>query len=108
MNETKHSVKRSRERIGLNKKTVHKNAEKALNFGIGQADIKNGSLLKYLNYLYYKSHRKGAKIRIYNQFVYIFAKDTLITVFRLPQIYVQQADKIQRRKEQENMNSLAV
>ena len=99
MTETKHSVKRIRERMGINKKSTQKIAENALVHGIGQTDVKYGSLSKYLCSLYC-TNKTANNIKIYNQYVYIFIDEILITVYRLPNIYIEQAAKIQKRKAQ--------
>lgn len=48
---TNHSVKRTKERIGLSKKIADKNAQRALEYGITHSEAKGG-LCRYLDKLY--------------------------------------------------------
>lgn len=48
---TNHSVKRTKERIGLSKKIADKNAQRALEYGVTHSEAKGG-LCRYLDKLY--------------------------------------------------------
>jgi hypothetical protein len=80
---TKHGEKRVRERVGVNKKSVDRLAQKALTEGIPMSRTK-GRLLKYLTYLYFRNETAD-NIRVYGDKAYIFVKDKLITVLQIPQ-----------------------
>jgi len=83
---TSHANKRIKQRIGIPKKSAHTNAEKALIYGVSHKDT-SGTLCRY----------SAGNIKIYNDFVYIFCVETLITVFSLPKCYIPAARKIQVR-----------
>jgi len=79
---TKHAEKRMRQRLGLNKKSVSKIADKALREGITHAETR-GKLHKYLDRQVLEYDRKY-KWRIFNGYLYCFSfEDVLITVFPL-------------------------
>ena len=77
-----HAEKRIRERVGLKKKCVDKNAEKALEKGLKHSDVR-GRLKKYMDKIYL-SGRNVNNARIYHHFVYLFHDNLLITVVPLP------------------------
>ena len=92
-----HAKKRIKERCGLPKKAIEKNALLALDAGITHSESK-GRLKKYMDYLYL-SHKQGGKLRIYGNHVYIFTnQDNLITVIPLPNEYRNAVSKIMTRK----------
>lgn len=92
---TRHATARLRERLGIPKTAVERNAAKALTKGITVAET-TGRLRQYLDYLYLCQH-KANNVRIHTRYVYIFQDERLITVFPLPQVYRKAVDKIQRR-----------
>lgn len=94
---TRHSVKRAKQRMGLNTKSVAPNAEKALEYGITHGETR-GQLRKYLDKLYY-CNGTANNIRVYHRFVYIFCDQVLVTVFALPREFNNVADKLQKRKD---------
>lgn len=89
---TKHAKKRVKERVGISKKLVEKNAEKALKFGIKHSDT-TGRLNRYFSHLYFVN-KNANNVRIYNKKVYIFCDERLITVFDLPQKYRRLVDNL--------------
>ncbi len=95
---SRHARKRTKERIGLSKKTVERNAEKAFEFGITHKEAK-GQLKKYLTKLFL-TNRTINNLRVYHRYVYLFAGNTLVTVIPLPNNLIDLADKIQDRKEE--------
>jgi len=97
MNVTEHAEDRIRERCGLPKKAVEKNATLALEVGLKHSEA-TGRLKKYFDYLFL-SHRVGANIRIYHNHVYIFTRDSkLVTVLPLPNHHKKAVQKILKRR----------
>lgn len=94
---TNHSVKRTKDRVGLSKKIADKNAQKALEFGITHSETKSG-LRRYLDRLYL-SNQVANNMRVYHHYVYLFRGNRLITIINLPQKFYALADKIQKQKE---------
>jgi len=93
---TKHGTKRIRQRLGLNKKSVEKQAQKALNYGVSHKEA-TGKLCQYMNGVFLLNYRP-TNMRAYNRMLYLFREDKLITVLHLPNRYWAQADKLQQRK----------
>lgn len=91
---TDHAAKRTKERVGLPKRVVWKNAERALSDGIKHGQTR-GALRRYLDGLYFKRETAN-NIRVYCDYVYIFHNEMLITVFPLPKEYKRTADKLWR------------
>ena len=67
---TDHAVQRTKERVGLPKRSAEKNAQKALENGIRHCETK-GSLNRYITALYWKQETAN-NIRVYCNNVYIF------------------------------------
>ena len=80
---TRHANKRTRKRVGIPQKAVYRNARSALERGLGYAEAKGG-LKRYIGWLYSSYNGAANNIRIYNNYVYIFRDDVLITVLNLP------------------------
>lgn len=97
---TKHAAKRTKERVGLSKRVAEKNAAKALNLGIRHSETR-GSLNRYIASLCLNDGPAN-NIRIYCDTVYLFANETLITLFPLPQKYRKTAAQIWRQKNNGN------
>lgn len=93
---TNHSERRFKERTGLSKRLVTKKAQEALERGICHAET-TGALRRYFDKLYL-AQENANNIRVYCGNVYVFAYDTLITVFPLPQSLRKTAEKIQHKK----------
>ena len=92
-----HAKKRIKERCGLPKKAMERNANKALNEGILHTEC-TGRLRKYVDYLFL-SHGKGGNIRLYGNHVYIFTKtENLITVLPLPNAHKDAVNKALQRR----------
>lgn len=98
---TKHGAKRIKERLGLPKKAVEKNAAMALEHGLSHSECK-GDLKRYIDGLYFQ-HGSGSKYRIYNHHIYCFTFNTnkLITTMDLPPKLHKLADKLQKRKDEQ-------
>ena len=90
MRVTKHGNDRARERIGIPKKAVERNAQSALLFGLDQSHS-TGSLRRYLAALYERYDGAAGNIRVYGNFVYVFNEEILITVLNLPTEYRRSA-----------------
>lgn len=95
---TKHAEKRIRQRLGVNKKSTEKAAEKALQFGVTHAEAK-GKLSRHLDGIFLLNH-KPTNMRVYNHSVYLFRDTKLITVLPLPNRLWTYADKLQRQKKE--------
>lgn len=95
-NVTRHGAKRSRQRVGIPKKAVDRNAEQALTRGIGHSEAR-GRLRHYIEMLYARYDGNGNNIRIYNGFVYVFHDTILITVLNLPAEYRRSAEQQKNR-----------
>ncbi len=93
---TRHSAKRIRQRLGLNKKSVEKQAQKALDYGVSHKEA-TGKLCQYMNGVFLLNYRP-TNMRVYNRMLYLFRGDQLITVLPLPNRYWLQADKLQSKK----------
>lgn len=97
---TRHGRSRTKDRTGLSKGLAEKNAERAFRYGLKHGETK-GRLFKYVTSLYFKN-RTANNIRVFHGKVYIFSNDVLITVLNLPGNLVGLADKLEKRKEDEN------
>lgn len=95
MKTTKHGEKRIRERVGVNKKTAEKLAEKAFAEGIRHQDT-TGRLRKYLDKLLINGNAN--QINIYNRKVWLFKGDVLITTWGLPTHFHKIEDKMKAKK----------
>lgn len=95
---TNHAYLRSKERIGLPKSAIERDANRALECGLKHSDT-TGSLKKYMDSLYF-TEKKSNNTRIWNGNVYLFHNNTLITVLPLPQKYRKIA--IERAKKKTN------
>ena len=98
MNITDHAYKRIKERCGLPKKAVERNAMLALEKGLTHQES-TGSLRRYFDYLFL-SHKRGANIRLYGNHVYIFTSENLVTVLPLPNAHKKTLKKVMDKKNQ--------
>ena len=101
---TNHSIKRTKDRVGLSKKIADKNAQKALEFGITHAECKAG-LKRYLDGLYL-SNGNANNMRIYHRHVYLFRDNRLITILPLPHKFYDLADKLQVQKAKDKQSNI--
>lgn len=95
---TKHAKKRGKQRIGVKKKDVQRNAQKALELGISHYEAK-GNLKRYMTKIYLKNGIPN-NMRVYNHKVYLFCNNVLITVLSLPAQLCKAADDLQREKKE--------
>lgn len=91
---TKHANRR-RGRTGLKKKTIDKVKDLAYEKGLRRHDC-HGRLRRYMDAI--RCGRSNTNVRLYNNFVWIFADTALITVYNIPAEYQVQAAKLLRRK----------
>lgn len=94
---SKHGAKRARERVGLPKRAVERNAQRALTEGIGYREA-TGALRRYISWLYELYDGNGNNIRIYNGYVYVFHDTLLITVLFVPLEHRKRADAAQKKR----------
>ena len=82
---TDHGEKRIRKRLGLPVRATGRLAAAALAKGRKRTDY-SGALRRYLDMLYHKGRgMNGAQnIVVYNDYVFLFAGETLITTWALP------------------------
>lgn len=96
---TRHSVKRTKERVGLSKKIADKNAQRAFQYGVTHSEA-SGGLRRYLDKLYL-SNGNANNVRIYHRYVYMFRGSTLLTILPLPNKFYALADKLQKQKDED-------
>lgn len=82
MDISRHAAKRLKERCGLNKKSMQRMAQKALDEGIRHGQTK-GRLNEWVTGLYFKN-RAANNIRLYGDKAYIFSNEILVTVIQIP------------------------
>ena len=80
---SRHGERRARQRVGLPKKSVERNVQRALTEGIGYREA-SGALRRYISWLYELYDGNGNNIRIYGDKVWIFHDAILITVLNVP------------------------
>jgi hypothetical protein len=89
---THHGIKRMAQRLGLRRKSMARNVERALKYGMGIDDTR-GKLRKYLITLSLRTleYGKDPRILVYSGYIYIFASstNTLITMWELPKTFVR-------------------
>lgn len=93
---TKHSISRLEQRCGISKKNAPKIARRAFTTGITHAETK-GNLHRFLDSIYL-SQKKGTKMRIYGDAVWVFREDTLITVISIPNNLMNDVKQIRLMK----------
>jgi predicted HAD superfamily Cof-like phosphohydrolase len=89
---TDHAEQRVKDRLGLSKTIANKVANKALEKGIQHKDV-SGSLRRFLDGLYLQ-YCTANGIRIYNNKVFLFHGNVLITILDLPHKYFKTVEKI--------------
>lgn len=97
---SKHGRDRIRERIGIPKKAVEKNAKRAYEHGLKHGEL-NGGLKKYADAVYFEN-RTANNIRIYCGMTYVFCGNVLITVMPLPEKFKKKADILWKELRKEN------
>lgn len=94
---TEHAEDRLGERVGLNKSSVERMANIALEKGISRNDT-SGRLRRYLDKLFLSHDKIANNMKIYGQFIYIFNEVTLITVLSLPNEYTKTVNKMRSKE----------
>ena len=84
-------MKRTRERLGIPKKSAERNAQRAIKSGVSRLHT-SGKLRRYLDALWWSDTPKDG-ICVYHRNVYVFNKGVLVTVMALPKRYYVAADK---------------
>ncbi|USN15554.1 hypothetical protein KIKIMORA_04360 [Brevundimonas phage vB_BpoS-Kikimora] len=82
---TEHAELRARKRMGIPRKAVQRQAETALEQGAPPKAF-SGSFRRYLDGLYL-SERKATNIRVHGGNLYLFAGESLLTCWPVPQRY---------------------
>lgn len=100
---TDHAKDRTRQRVGLPKRVIEKNAERAFEEGIKHSET-SGSLKRFVDGLYL-SKGKANNIRIYCGNVYLFVDHDLVTVISLPARYRKTVDDIWKKRRREANDS---
>lgn len=99
---TFHGEQRLRKRAGLPKQAVRHNAELALEYGLDHRQAR-GALQRYLAMLYNRYNGTGNNIRVYNDFVYVFHNEILITVLNVPPEHRKAAMHQQKRRREDEL-----
>lgn len=80
---TNHGKKRSKERLGIRKGIADKVASNALEYGVNRQDIQ-GRFRRYLDKLFWSHKNMANNLIIYNQRIFVFNGNVLITVMDIP------------------------
>lgn len=80
---SKHAQKRAKERMGLSKKAIRRDAKRAYKHGLAPHCFK-GSFRWYLDRKANQNKYEGVIIKVYGKFIYYFSNGTLITVIPIP------------------------
>ena len=97
-----HAFERAQQRLSLNPKSFIKMVDKAYQKGIKESELV-GDFASYINEL--RGERKQ-EVRIYGEFIYIFMKKVLVTVYVCPAKYVKYL-KIIKQKRNEKTKPLS-
>lgn len=97
MHVSRHGEQRSRERLGVPKRAVARMADAALKTGAKHSDF-SGSMRRYLDGVFLE-HGKPNNMRVYNQHLFLFSGETLITVWPVPPKYRNAAMNATRDKQ---------
>lgn len=93
---TFHACERAKQRLQWGKTTLQRMADKAFFAGISRQQA-TGKLKKYLDKLW-AEHQTVNNLRIYGQHLFLFAGETLITVWQVPPDLRHISDKLQLRQ----------
>lgn len=85
MRVTKHAEQRARERLGIPTRAVARMAAAALADGAPHSAFA-GSMKRYLDSVFF-SHGNATNMRVFNQHLFIFSGEKLITAWALPAKY---------------------
>jgi hypothetical protein len=93
---TKHAYERAKERLSWTEKVLDKMAQKAFSIGISHKDTKGG-LNKYITKIWF-DYKTANNVKIHGEVIYLFNKNTLITVYQLPNDLRKKAKNVKGRK----------
>lgn len=93
---TKHGQKRAKERLGLNKSAISRNARRALENGLAREDL-DGKLKRYVDATW-EQYRSANNLRLYHRVLYVFDNNILITMFFVPRKFFGHSDSIEKRQ----------
>lgn len=79
---TTHAKKQLRKRLGLPKKVLERQAQEAFSKGVRHSEAR-GKARKWLD-KQFLSHGNCNNARVYNNYLYVFRDNVLITVFCVP------------------------
>ena len=82
---TTHAIRRTRERLGVPKRSARRAAERALELGYKRENF-SGAFGAFLDTTR-ERHNNGNMLRVYKDYLYIFENGILITMFLLPPQY---------------------
>jgi hypothetical protein len=88
-----HAEMRIRKRFGISRSAVRSHAEKAFKYGIHWKSAR-GILQAYLQEKYNSYNGSANNIKVYNYYIYVFNRTTLITILLLPKQFYKIIDKI--------------
>lgn len=91
-----HARKRMKERCGFNRKSQDRMAKKAFDNGITHKQTK-GRLHKWVTSLFFNNCNAN-NIRLFGEYAYIFAGETLVTVIPIPVNLKKDFEKMVKRK----------
>lgn len=102
---SKHAERRIRSRVGIPKRSVRKEVERAFYSGVTYSQSK-GQLRKYFTKIWRKTRDKPL-IRVYNHFAWVFVKVkggayVLKTTYNIPSTLYKLEDAIRNQQTQEN------
>lgn len=95
---THHARKRLKQRMGVHKGDANKNARRALREGLSQSDVcRSPNLSRLMSGLFFHN-RMATNIRLHNGMVFVFAGETLFTVFPIPEKFRAEAAALQAKR----------
>jgi hypothetical protein len=92
---TRHANKRIRERVGISKSASKNLAKKVLKDGLDSSELE-GKIKEYVDKVSSKS-KNGNNIKFFNDKIYIFANEFLLTVIPLPKHLMKVSLKLRKR-----------
>ncbi len=92
---TRHAEHRARSRLGMKPGSLRITARNAYQRGIRHFETTD-SLNRYLTKLWFYNQRAN-NIRVHGDAVFVFSSNVLVTVYRLPEIYLPQIKQIKEK-----------
>ena len=103
---SKHSKKRKKERLGINKSSADRQAQLAFERGLKHGDM-TGSLHSWVSHIAYRSRHNGAsKFILYNKRLFVFTPDYELvkTILYLPPHLKKSADAQMKKHKEKLLN----